>query len=118
MRIINLKQLLSLKGEALIQKYAPQYREGFEIYVGPCGTMDFVTVDLDSIENSGDMDLSYQFDDAESDPSVDLKLDLEFYGRDGCFEENQLFAVYTKKDLDDIISRLQTVRDNLDDGLK
>ena len=36
-----------------------------------------------------------------------LDMDFRCSGRDGCFEKDQLFAVWEKKDVEMLISRLQ-----------
>jgi len=40
---------------------------------------------------------------------IDVSLDFDFYGRDGSFDDEQMYAVYTKKDVEDTIKALQEI---------
>ena len=46
-------------------------------------------------------------EEAEEDSSYSFDLGLYAEGRDGSFEEDQLYAVFEKKDIEYLISRLQ-----------
>lgn len=48
-------------------------------------------------------------DDAENN-KTSLPMDFECGERDGLYEENQLFAIYEKKDLEDFIKKLESLR--------
>lgn len=113
MKILNFDQFMALKGEVLFQKYQPAIRDEFEIKVGNCGDNDFVTGTLNWLDGEGDSDLFDKLCEAQDNSEVDIPLDLYCYGRDCCYNKEQLFAVYSKKDVQDLIDRLIQVRDRM-----
>lgn len=108
MRIVNLDEFLKLPPETLFHKYTPQCFEGMEIKVGNSGVMDFVIDNLfGAIANTSSDDIYEKLNAACEDSSVSLKMDFEYTGRDGSFDEDQLFAVYEQDDIKALIARLQ-----------
>lgn len=114
MRIVDRKTFLALEGEVLFAKYVPSTFTGdLRIKVKTSGN-DFIYADLKDLEYEGDgMDLMDKLDKAENDPNYDIPLDLYCYGRDGMYKEDQLFAVFSRSDVYDIIQRLMMVRDRM-----
>ena len=110
MKIVDRKTFLAMRGQVLFCKYRPCSFGDPAIKVENCGERDFaVDYMFDSVENSGSDDLFDKLESAERDPNLDLPLDLHYTGRDGEFDENQLFAVYTRRDIRQIIDRLEEV---------
>lgn len=107
MKIVNLTDFLALPDETLFSKYAPCYFENMQIKTSNCGEHDFIAQSIeDAIECRGSEDFSDKLDDAER-LGVSLKMDFNCTGRDGCFDEDQLFAVWEHADLEALIERLQ-----------
>jgi hypothetical protein len=110
MRILNRKEFLQLAGQHLFCKYSPQVTEDLEILRGSCGENDFYTDQISGVlAVAGDSCgvTSQMLHDAEKDSTLELPVEYYATGRDGCFEEDQLFLVYSKKDVRDLIKRLQ-----------
>ena len=103
MRILNRKEFMEIEGQVLFAKYKPSYFEELEIKVANCEN-DFTVDTLVWVYESFE-----RIDAAEKDSSIDLELDAHFTGRDGCYEEDQLFAVFTPDDVELIIGRLEEV---------
>jgi len=108
MKIITQKQLLEMPSNTLFQKYAPCYTENLGIFIERCGERDFFYEDIDGLhpsESTGSSDMSNILDRCQaSGESYDV--DLECSSRDGCFEDDQLYIVWEKKDLLKLIERL------------
>lgn len=107
MKIVNLQQFLAMPEETLFSKYEPCHFDGLEIKVGNCGERDFITQQIaDAIECHDIGDFAAKLDDAK-DTGVSLSMDFNMASRDGCFEGEQLFAVWERADLEALIKRLQ-----------
>jgi hypothetical protein len=109
MRILNRTQFLALEGEVLFSKYAPCYMADLEIKLCNSGTNDFCTQQIaDAIECTGSDDFGDKLVDAQEN-GTQLKLDFDCGGRDGCFDADQLFAVWEPEDVRQLITRLQEI---------
>lgn len=105
-RIVNLKEFRELPEGTIFAKYEPCVVENPQIK-GDTWEVDFLCTDLMFYPKStGTSSLIAAFDEAERGASVPLEVDG--YGRDGCFEDGQLFAVYEKADMEQLIEELQT----------
>lgn len=100
MRIIDLKALRLMPEGTIFQKYAPCYFEDLQVFGGACGERDFIAASLTScpIKVDSDSDMVAKLDRMEKE-HASLPVDLEFFGRDGCFEDEQLFAIWESDDL-------------------
>lgn len=110
MRIMNRTEFLQLEGEHLFCKYAPQVSSDPSIYLGKCGENDFFTDDISgvlAVENDGDIDSASKLWAAENDHSIEMNTDYHFTGRDGYYDDDQLFLVYSKHDVKELIKRLE-----------
>lgn len=58
-----------------------------------------------SIECTSSDDFGIKLEDAEEN-GVSVAMDFDSTCRDGCFDDNQLFAVYEKKDIEALINKL------------
>ena len=100
MRIVNRKEFLSLPANTVFSKYEPDVFEGLmikgaTIFDGKTA-IDFFYDDIDgAIEVEG-----------SSEHGVNVNIDFSSGGRDGCFENEQLFAVYENDDVRALILRL------------
>lgn len=105
MRIVNRKEFLSLPEETLFSKYEPCCFDPILIK-GETWTNDFIFQSINDAIKWGDPE---EFSDVlfkaeKTGESIDM--DFNDTGRDGMFDEDQLFAVWEKKDLTQLIDRL------------
>lgn len=107
MKIVNLEQFRKLPSNTLFAKYEPCVFREFCIK-GETWEVDFlVTSDIPgSINASSSDEYSRKLNEAEIN-GTSLAMDFETEGRDGCFEDNQLFAVWEKQDIEQLIERLK-----------
>jgi hypothetical protein len=107
MKIVNLQQFLAMPNETLFSKYEPCFFHNLSIKTENCGKRDFFVQQLvDAIECGGSDDFFNKLEEAQIN-GVSLKMDFDCGGRDGCFEDDQLFAVWEKEDIEALINRLQ-----------
>ena len=107
MRIVNRKEFLSLPEETLFSKYEPCCFEPILIK-GETLANDFIFQSINDAIKWGDPE---EFSDVlfKAEKSGDsFDIDLDCTERDGMFDEDQLFAVWEKKDLAQLIDRLNT----------
>ena len=60
---------------------------------------------IGAVKYKSSKEFSYNCDEMELGKSKET--DFEFTTREGLFDENQLFAIYEKKDIEEFIKRLQ-----------
>lgn len=105
MRIVNHEQFLQLPENTLYFKYEPDYLHSFGIK-------------MDTIQSREDgraidwfyQDLEYPSYDVEAKMRAvgeTIRLDFACQGRDGCFDQDQLFAVFEPGEVQDLIDRLR-----------
>ena len=112
MRILNRKQFLALEGEQVYAKYRPQICEDLCIKLCSYGTNDFLVQCLSpelSLDDEGSADNMDKLHEMGHDASLDLPANYDYAGRDGCFDEDQLFLVLSKSDVLALIERLKRV---------
>ena len=105
MKIVGLEEFLKLPEDTVFMKYKPC---AFEELCAKMKTLphDFalctLTTEVDSVSSD---DMFNRLDEAlEIGGSV--KMDFHSNMRDGCFEKDQLFAIYEKEDVQGLINRL------------
>lgn len=104
MKIVNRKEFLKFPQNTLFMKYEPCFFSS--IYIkGDTWTNDFLVQHLDNLESKGPDDYVDKCKEMEQGGSVPL--DLDCMSRDGLFEEEQLFAVFEKEDVKQLIKRLE-----------
>ena len=98
-KIINREDFLKLPAYTLYRKYNPCVMDCLEMKVCNPGvwTNDFLVQSLDEVV--GNEHSNFKF----SDSNKDFKFNYDFAGRDGLFEDHQLFVVYEKDDVKEII---------------
>lgn len=108
MKIVNLPQFLALPPDTLFSKFAPCYMEELLIKgdsLHECDDFCFQSI-ADAIESNSSRDWSDKIFDAKNN-GTSLRMDFDCQGRDGCFEKDQLFAVWEKEDVMALINRLK-----------
>lgn len=121
MRILNRKQFLALKGEVVFAKYTPCHTEDLGIKVQSFDN-DFIYQDLDPVcvieETFKDCD--YAIGNTGTDQHYlayhdDMPADLDCCSRDGCFDDDQLFMVLSRVDVEAYVKRLQQALSRMED---
>ena len=108
MKIVNLDQFIALPAGTFFSKYEPCCFEDLNIKGDSIlQTKDFFYQSIaDSIDHHDSGQFSNMlFESQETGKSMPMNFDVE--GRDGCFEPNQLFAVWEPQDVEKLIARLQ-----------
>lgn len=106
MKIVDRKTFLAMPAGTLFAKYEPCNFGDLQIK-GDSIHNDFFTQELSSsIECDNGIDFSDKLFDAAAN-GTSLPVDLQCQGRDGLFEEYQLFAVWEPTDVENLITRLQ-----------
>jgi hypothetical protein len=108
MKIVNLKTFLTLPRGTVFCRYQPCCFDGLEIKECNYGDIDFGMTALIPPwpESSGSEEMMKILDKAEQD-GQDFPLDFNSGGRDGCFQEDQLFAIFSQVGLSQLIRKLQ-----------
>lgn len=106
MIIVNRQKFLKLPTNTLYSKYEPCVMRPLEIKGETTSTGDFITQEInDAIDCNDTCDMVIKLASAEHGKHVGFDFDCE--GRDGCYDEDQLFAVWNKKDVAMLIDRLK-----------
>lgn len=107
MKIVNLKTLRALPPNTVFSKYEPCVFGELGIK-GETWEHDFlVTSSLSSaIESDSTEDFVDLLNQAEK-TGESLAMDFNSEGRDGCFDDNQLFGVWEEADVRALIERLK-----------
>ncbi|NMZ78420.1 hypothetical protein [Pseudomonas mandelii] len=106
MKIVNLDQFLAMPSGTVFAKYKPaSFEEVLIKDVCNLESRDFMYQSLIEMDSTGTEDEENILDDALRNGSS-FDLDLDCPGRDGMFEEGQLFAVYERQDVEQLIARL------------
>lgn len=90
-------------------KYEPCVFGALEMFGGPCGDTDFMTAELVAYPSSSGSDEMYDILNRCQESGESFKLDTQCYGRDGLFEKDQLFGVYEREDVEQLIETLKKV---------
>ncbi len=106
MKIVPLKDFRALPSGTIFCKYDPIVF-GDLCIKGETWETDFISASLTNwIECDSSSDLTDKLEKYQ-ETKESFKLDLECYGRDGYFDDNQLFAIYEKDDLSQLIDVLK-----------
>lgn len=107
MKIVDRWTFLAMPAGTVFQKYVPCCFEGLAIKGDSLGFNDFVALWVtESIESTGEGDYGDQLQLAEETGSS-VSPNFNGWGRDGCFDDEQLFAVWEAEDINKLISVLQ-----------
>ena len=106
MKIVNLTTFRALPPNTVFSKYTPCAFEDLHIK-GETWETDFLTQSIsDAIASTGTSDFMHQLDNAQQ-TGASVPMDFDNACRDGCFESDQLFAVWEPQDVAALITRLQ-----------
>lgn len=106
MKIVDRKAFLTLPAGTVFAKYEPCCFENLLIKEKSLENDFFYTEIVDAIDCNGSDEFSRLLEEAES-KGANLTMDFDNQGRDGCYDEKQLFAVFEKEDVEKLIKRLQ-----------
>lgn len=123
MKIVNRQQFLELPPGTVYAKYRPHTYEELAIKEETLRLEDGTPIDwlyqstIPSFRHSQD---SNDFDmvGAMIDDGQSAELDYDCCGRDGCFEDEQLFAIWERRDHAALISRLTAALQQSDEKEK
>lgn len=120
MRIVDRATFLAMPPGTVFAKYEPTgITTDLGIMEGAMGE-DFVEQPLSLFWFEGHTDDSGTHMAAlcamEANPDMSLPVTFDFAGRDGCFDQDQRFAVFEPHDLDALIARLIEARAALAEG--
>jgi hypothetical protein len=105
MKIVNLDEFRKLPSGTIFLKYEPCVFEDLQCK-GETTDVDFYAANISYWPDcTGSDDFFYKFEDSQN-CGVSVKMDFDSTGRDGCFEKDQLFAVYEKNDVEMLIDKL------------
>ena len=106
MKIITRDEFLKLGERVLYSKYEPCVFEEMLIKENSIDNDWFYSEIRSAIKCSGSGEMSDLLFKAEED-GISLDMDFDMQSRDGCFEEDELFAIYEKKDIEQLIEKLK-----------
>src|SRR6187402_1287776 len=105
MKIVDRKTFLAMPAGTVYSKYDPSIFDAIEIK-GESNPNDFWSTQIsDSVKARDTGEMFAQLAKAEQGESVEL--DFKTCYRDGLFKDDQLFAVWEKRDVEQLIARLQ-----------
>ena len=106
MKIVNRKTFLALPENTLFAKYEPCVFGDLSIKMSTLDNGDFGNQQIvDAIEAPNSEYFIKNLIKAENGASIEMNFD--YFGRDGCFDERQLFVVFEKQDVFALIERLK-----------
>lgn len=107
MKIVDRKTFIAMPANTLFSKYEPCFFGPLEIKGESIGEIDFYVQQIaDAVDANNTEEFSEILFDAEEN-KASFKMDLHCEGRDGLFDDNQLFAVWEHDDVIALIERLQ-----------
>lgn len=107
MRIVDRKTFLAMPANTLFAKYEPCSFDALEIK-GDSLPNDFLAQEIAGAIDCKNSDEFVNFlESAEQDGNINIPMNFNAQYRDGCFDDDQLFAVFEEKDVKALIERLQ-----------
>ncbi|MGB6406630.1 MAG: hypothetical protein WBF39_04090 [Planococcus donghaensis] len=106
MKIMNRKEFLSLPNGILFRKYEPCVFEDMQIKT-ESHPNDFVCISLDWVKTDNSRREDYTTLSEAKNAGKSFEFDYGVTYRDGLYDEDQLFAVYEQKDINDLIAFLK-----------
>lgn len=105
MKIVNRKEFLKLPENTVYSKFEPNIFEYIQIKGESIEDIDwFFQPITDSIEVEGSYPAIHLDKAIKTGKSINMDFNLQ--ERDGCFDQDQLFAVWEKEDVIQLIARL------------
>jgi len=106
MRIINRQEFLNQPAGTVFTKYEPCIF-GDLLIKGESLPNDFCYQQIaDAIDCNDSGEFSYKLFTSQK-TGEGVPMDFDCQGRDGCFKDNQLFAIFERADVEKLISRLK-----------
>lgn len=106
MRIVDRKTFLAMPEGTLFSKYQPCVFEDLLIK-GESLENDFFYQSISGAIDSNDSGEFVDLLDKAKSEGVSLAMDFECEGQDGLFDDDQLFAVWERADVEKLIARIQ-----------
>ena len=113
MRIVSRAQLMAMpEGTVYMENSQHSYMEGQLCVKGETiPTNDwFTAILITQIAAHDSGEESDLYNKAEADSSVDVPLSFDGYGRDGCYDDNITYCVWSDADVGGLIDALTTAR--------
>ena len=109
MKIVNRKTFLELPVGTLFSEYEPHVFYGLFIKTDFCNEDYFEKELIGNIkcDNSGEFAERLELTRLKG---VSIDLDFDVDGRNGCFRNDQLYAIYEKKDIKQLIDMLTAIK--------
>jgi hypothetical protein len=105
MKILNKIEFLALPEGVLYSEYSPCcFRDIF--IKGDTWGNDYLYIDLVGNVKADSSEDEIEILDNELINGGHVNLDFETFSRDGSFDDDQLYAVYEKKDISELINKL------------
>ena len=112
MNIINREQFLQTPDNTIYCKVDEYQNFGDTRIKLRCGDgPDFYQVYLNDVDWRGPGETSKELEQAYEDSSISLPMDFEASGRDGYFDDSQMFAVFDHEDVKKLILRFVSCLD-------
>lgn len=109
MRIVDRKTFLSLPPGTIFAKYTPCMFEDWRVKDDTSGN-DFYCRELVPTWTVAATDTSLYFDELRRAASEEVgPLDFETISRDGCFDDDQMFAVLSPEDVKALAASIRTL---------
>lgn len=108
MRIVDRKTFLSLPPKTLYRKYQPQIYGDLNIKFDTLPFNDWINLETHGdIEGSMCCGTNSDLHSVAQYTGDTYRFDLDSCGRDGCYDDDQLFAVYDNEDIQQLIDKLK-----------
>lgn len=110
MKIINRTEFLKLPPYTLYCK-CDEYgnANAIEVKYDNCGTNDWVCQELTNIESHDCGERSDRLSQMIDSDKVSYPLEMDCAGRDGLYDDDQLFLIYEQADVKKLISHLEII---------
>ena len=106
MRIVDRETFLAMPEGTVFAKYQPSVFEHLSIKGETIGNDFYYQQIVDAVEAPNSDRWAALLDESQVS-GRELEMDFETQGRDGCFDDDQLFAVFSKQDVAQLIDRLK-----------
>jgi hypothetical protein len=105
-KIVDRETFMALPENTLFSKWEPCFFGPLTIK-GESWEHDFLTQEIADAVKCSDSGEFADFCEDAARTGRSLELDLNSLGRDGCFDKDQMFAVWERKDVEALVERLR-----------
>ena len=108
MRIVKREEFMKMPANTVFSKVAPWFIDELMIKGDTsCTGVDFYYQSIqDAIKSDSSEDFFHRLEDSQL-TGRELEMDFNYEGRDGLFDKDQMFAVWSARDVRSLIDRLQ-----------